>query len=601
MLTNRRRLIGCLSLALALMIVLVVRIAVAQPAPQQEAVPIGDTTLFLQTDRVAVWQEGDCVTIHWQIEGIRAIYWLNNPTTGINSARWCIRRQVDVPYFMIRLRDGTEINTPAFGYHTVNTEIVIAVLPLLLLCAWCFRLPHLLAHAFDHLPTALRSPFAVEGRVQPLLVALFVIVNAIVVWNVIHQQSAAAYDSEGHYANVAVIAQGRLPTLADSGEFFSPPLPYLLPALVARVSQTCLTPNQNCFEGIRKLGQAQNVVVSVVTIFFLLRLGQQLQPDEATLRTLALLLLAMLPVYYKTFSFMRGEPFVVLFTLLLIDRLLILLQRPPGWLDAVSLGTFGGLLLLSRQWGIFILIGVALWWVLLLVKRRQTGLRLIVPGLAASLIALILGGWFYLGLLVNSGTMLAFNRPADTAPKPITFFTGLGGSNLFTYPFSPGYDGQALPIFYTEIWGDYFGYFYLQRPVVAVRYPASVLSYMGRVNALSLLPTLLLLIGLVYGIYRLIRSLATTLDDKALIVSLLTSVTLISIVGFIWFLARYPSGDADTAKATYLLQIFPCLCLLTAVWLTVIRRRWPILFNVLVLLLIVVAVHNDLMYFSRMN
>ncbi len=256
---------------------------------------------------------------------------------------------------------------------------------------------------------------------------------------------------------------------------------------------------------------------------------------------------------------------------------------------------------MSRQWGAFILIGIALWWLILVFKRREVSWRLLIPGLAASLIALTLGGWFYLAQFSNTGTILAFNRPADTAPKPITFFTGLGGHNLFAYPFSPGYDGQAIPIFYTEIWGDYFGYFHLQRPPIASPVPASVLSYMGRVNAVSLLPTFILLIGLAFGGYSIFRSLRASPSDEGLSYSLFTLCTVVSIIGFIWFLVRYPSSDADTAKATYLLQIFPCLCLLTAAWLTTLRRRWTIGFKGMVILLVLVAVHNSLMYFSRIN
>ena len=114
---------------------------------------------------------------------------------------------------------------------------------------------------------------------------------------------------------------------------------------------------------------------------------------------------------------------------------------------------YGGLLLLSRQWGVFILTGVTLWWMVLIFRQRQLGLRLLVPGLAAGVIALLLGGWFYLALSAQTGTVLAFNRQGDTAPKPASFFTDLGGEALFRYPFSPGYDGAALPIFYTEMWG----------------------------------------------------------------------------------------------------------------------------------------------------
>ncbi len=195
MIAAHRTLLGWISLGLALVIFLIVRITVEQPAPEKQIIPVGDTSLLLETDRTAVWQEGDCVTLHWQIEGIRAIYWSLGPTTGTNTARWCLHRQVDIPYFTIRLPNDQEVNLPAFGFHTVRTQLIIALLPLLLACAWCFRLHLRLAGAFACLPNTFRSPFSTAGQIQPLLVALYVVLNVIVVWNVIQQPSTVAYDA----------------------------------------------------------------------------------------------------------------------------------------------------------------------------------------------------------------------------------------------------------------------------------------------------------------------------------------------------------------------------------------------------------------------
>ena len=424
--------------------------------------------------------------------------------------------------------------------------------------------------------------------------------NLIVLWNAINHDSLIGYDSEGHFKNVLALSDGRLPNADDSAEYFSPPLPYALPALVSRLSglsATCRSPQDICYEGIRKPGQIQNVAVSLVTCFALLRIGARLRPDSITLRGVALLLLATLAVYYKSFAMLRGESFVTLFTLLLCDRLLIMLERPPQFRDVLLLGCEGGLLLLSRQWGALVLLGVGLWWLIFALARQPAVLPLLRPGVGAALLALLLGGGFYLALLVSAGSFLAFNRPPAAEAKPATFFTGLGGGNLFTYPFSPGFDGEALPIFYTEIWGDYFGYFFLQRPPVAARMPGELLAYPGHVNLVSLLPTLFYLESLVFGVAQTARFQR----PQAAALGLLTLVITASLAGFVWFLARYPSGDGDTAKATYLLQIFPLLGLLGGAFADTLRRRWPASFRLLVILLIGVAAHNSLMYFSAIN
>jgi hypothetical protein len=240
---------------------------------------------------------------------------------------------------------------------------------------------------------------------------------------------------------------------------------------------------------IQKLGQLQNILVSLLTTFVMLRMSARLYPDAVRPRAIALFLLGTLPVYYKTFAFMRGEPFVVLLTVLLCDHFLSMTHRKPRRFDAVVIGFYGGMIMLSRQWGALVLLSIGLWWMLLFLRRRQFAAQLLPIGIGASIFAAIIGGWFYAALMVQSGSILAFNREADAAEKPAMFFTGLGGEKLFSYPFSPGYDGQAVPIFYTEIWGDYFGYFYLQRPLIPSRFPAGTMNYMGIVNAVSLLPT----------------------------------------------------------------------------------------------------------------
>jgi hypothetical protein len=70
----------------------------------------------------------------------------------------------------------------------------------------------------------LRRPFSSEGRADPLLLALFLLVNGIVLGNAIVYEPGLGYDAYMHERYVGVLARGRLPsrgTLASS----SLPLP----------------------------------------------------------------------------------------------------------------------------------------------------------------------------------------------------------------------------------------------------------------------------------------------------------------------------------------------------------------------------------------
>ena len=222
------------------------------------------------------------------------------------------------------------------------------------------------------------------------------------------------------------------------------------------------------------------------------------------------------------------------------------------------------------------------------------------------MIALTLAGSYYLAIARQTGTALAFNRSAGISDAgaqtdPPGFFTGLGGGKLFTYPVDPGLYGQAIPAFYSEIWGDYWGYFYLPRPPIAALIPADATTYLGAVNAVSLLPTLILIGGFLYGGFQLIRLLANHPIAYSLPDSLFVLCIAASLIGFVWFLVHYPSDNADTAKATYMLQIFPLLSLLAGQGVDRLAERWPRAITVVAIALIGVAIFNLPMLFTRIG
>lgn|GEM_PF-1383941 len=585
---------GCALIVIAVVGLIAARVWVEQPAPARQSYAFGDASLTFSTDRTTVWQQGDCVTLRWESERIREIHIDQVPTVGVREMPWCVDRPTSAPVFSITLQDDSVQHLIPFEFSPAQMRFVLIAMPLLILAAWCFRLHEGLGTAFSRLPSQLVAPFTVGNRVQPILVALFVAINAIVAWNAVTIRAWAGYDVEGHYANVMALAQGRLPTRDDSAEFFSPPLPYVLPALISAVTGLTETP-------IQKVGQLQNIVVSLITTVMLLRLSARLYPDRAAPRAIALFLLAMLPVYYKSFAFMRGEPLVVMLALILCDRLLTLTTDSARWRDAIVIGVCGGLLMLARQWGALVLLGTALWWAMLWLRQRPTALTLLASGAVAGVITALIGGWFYLALTVQTGTPLAFNREADPSPKPVTFSTGLGGTNLFTYPFTPGFDGQALPVFYTEIWGDYFGYFYLPRPLQPASFPADAVRFMGVVNALSLLPTAVFIAVFAWGGLLTVQFLRNPADARSRAISLFFLIVSASLAGFVWFLARYPSGDADTAKATYVLHVFPFLALMAGDLLGRLLQRHRRIATGILIALALVAAHNLPMLLTRLT
>jgi hypothetical protein len=419
-----------------------------------------------------------------------------------------------------------------------------------------------------------------KGRLDGWLLFVFVIVNGLVLFNAVLHDPTIQYDGEDHLAYISALARLRLPTPQDSNEFFSPPLPYFLPAVASTTGLSLWWAT--------KLGQIVNVALSLGITGALIALCRSARPTDGRVPLIALMCLGALPVYYKTMAFVRGEPYVAFLTLAGIAVTARAVTSGRRSLANVVLpGACWGLLALARQWGVLAAAGLLT--TVCLAALRDRDRNKIAIGLAGPLVALVVGGWFYTWLWVSQGSPLAFNQQAGASGWSLPdFYTGTGNGRLFTDPIRPSFPSQAIPIFYAETWGDYWGYFSIYG-----RYPGSgaytggwvverevakiplaietnrftLNDYLGRVNLLGLLPTTLALVAFGAAAMRLPAVLrrGAPLTPTNVIPVMAVLVIFVSAIGYLWFLNRFPSpGKGDTIKASYMLQIFAPLALLTA-------------------------------------
>ncbi len=299
----------------------------------------------------------------------------------------------------------------------------------------------------------LRNP---EGSLDPLLLVLFALLHLIVLLNAVVHDPLIGYDARGHLAYVETLADGELPDQNQSPEFFSPPLPYLIPALLIS------TADVSTFTAA-KYAQFANVLLSIGSCMLMLAICGLLNRAIA-LRRSTLILLALFTVYYKTFAFVRGEPYVAFFGFVIVYMTVVIAgHRKFSFKWASALGAAWGLCALSRQWGFFIILASAL---LLLGKAWRSGeLRrpLLQSLLVAGILGSLSGGWFYVGLKMEHGSMTAFNRTGAPefrfSNQPLKFYIGLSPKELFHSPVRPAFPNEFIPIFYSETWGDYWGFF----------------------------------------------------------------------------------------------------------------------------------------------
>ena len=422
------------------------------------------------------------------------------------------------------------------------------------------------------------------------------------------------YDADDYAAYILSIAQGDLPERGINDEFFTPPLPFVLPALIERIFH----PTHST---LLKVAQFLNVLVALGSILTIARISNRLTNGNDTSRNLSLLFILILPVFYKTHAFVRAEPYLVLFILLYVEQLIRVAD------EAVDLGSFAitsgslfGAVMLSRQWGVLIVPGILLYALLLFIQQAGRRRKLAGAFMLSGIIAFLLSSWFYLSLFSRYGSMTAFNRQSEgefsLRNKPASFYIGTGSGYLFTDPVRDSFDRQLLPILYSETWGDYWEYFLVYGKDIQTGDPVqggllhlalqkddwnssirsnryAINQYLGRVNLVALLPTAIAVASFTWGLAVLLRTgLAGQKEPAELQITLLGAMILSTLIGYLWFIIQYPTTDGDTIKATYILQIFPFIALLIGLFGKRLTSKWEWSYWIIAGVFLLTLVHN---------
>lgn len=461
----------------------------------------------------------------------------------------------------------------------------------------------------------LKQPFQREDRLEIKILLVFLVINLIVLVNALLHDPLIGYDALQHLDYLETLSHFRLVTPEDSAEFFSPPVPYALPALLMSLT------GMKIFWAA-KAAQMLNFVLSLGVTYFVIKIGQLLQPGTS-LKFSALVFVGILPVYYKTFSQVRGEPYVVFFAILILYyTLVIILKKQYTLRNALLLGLAMGLSALSRQWGIFLFPGVFLVFAAEWIRFPRLRIKAARTMLILLTLILVVSGWFYATLQVRYGSIRAFNRSGretfSLKNQSREFYLGLNLREFVSQPVRPNLPNLFFPLFYSEIWGDYWGYFtlygvdtrgpeyingyYIQQNLEEENPPAwfetnyeQIQGYLGRVNLVSLFPSALALLSLAAAAFDLLprgeRFWKISLRQEVN-VFLLLSIGF-TMVGYMWFLIMYPNrGKGDTIKAAYALQIFPYLAFLVGDLLQKVERKSHLVYWLIMAGLGLVFLHN---------
>ena len=433
-------------------------------------------------------------------------------------------------------------------------------------------------------------------------IILFVILF-IMIFNVFSYYHEFGYDGQDHKWYIEVLPLD-LPTQNDTKEFFSPPLPYLLPSIIDSICDKLVEANLtslNCNIFYGNISQLFQLLMFLIILFCYLKILNLLS-ENRNYKNLTLILLLLIPVNYKTSVMIRGEPYVSFFFFLILYLLFSIISEDKdiNRLDYVLLTLLMAGLGLSRQWGLLLLPGIFL--TIFLVNKYKDNefskkyTRLV---FSSSIFSFPLYFWFYIHLFLNYGSITAFNReplPFNFLNQSTSFYFDLALVDIFTRPIRGfSLENKLFPILYSETWGDYFGYFLITHAKGGLEANYEIVPYLGRVNLFALVPTFLFIFGIFY-FFVIFKKL--NVNQKIIYSTFLLCVSFMWI-GYMWFVIKYPNySKGDTIKATFILQLIQLLPFFGSIFVIHnLKNKW--IFNLIYSVIIFILIYNIPAMISR--
>ena len=428
-------------------------------------------------------------------------------------------------------------------------------------------------------------------------VVILISTISVLIYNIINYQIFFGYDADAHIRYVNALAMYlprtfRLPLSYETYEYFSPPVGYIFPAFIQIVCRNLANAENlvtHCVPIYGKFTQAFQSLIFLITIYFYMKSVNIYLNINKKFSFSVLLMISILTVNYRTISMIRGEPYI-LFFLSIILYLFLKFTKSEYRFSKKNMVLFGiclGLMGLSRQWGLLIFPAFFAVFFSVEKKHKNNYFKFLV---IVFFIALIIISPFFLSLYNNYGSITSFNKDSygfDLRNQPLNFYNPVNQDslNVFVKPIRGNFDNQVLPILYSDLWGDYWGYFaFTSNYLEQGRNQKSIGDYFARVNLVSTIPTIILIIGFL----NLKNNKTNKIFNRWIKYSIL-----FSFLGYMWFLISYPEiPSGDTIKSTYIIQLFHLLSITAAIYLENLKILDRKKYNLLMFFLVAIYFHN---------
>ena len=423
----------------------------------------------------------------------------------------------------------------------------------------------------------------------------------ILIYNILHYAPILGYDAEAHFSYVDYLSRYlpkeiKLPNQDETREFFNPPIGYLFPSFAQLVCRNIIESNNllaDCQPVYGKATQVFQTILYVTTICINLFTLKLITKSKNIFNVEYLILISLLAVNYRTISMIRGETYILFFLSLF---LLVILKAENrnydlGLKQIIYSGFILACIALSRQWGFLLFIPLI---VLLIYKNAK--LNYLKFWSKSASIGALLSSWFYVGLYQKYGSFTAFNmefKGFSLNNQNLSFYIPNFSQLefLFTKPIRPNLNNQFISILYSDLWGDYWGYFtFTSRFLNDGRNQLNIGDYLARVNIVSIITTFIILI---------FCYLAYKKNKSNFIIQYVNLAWITSLVGYLIFTISYPNTTGDTIKSIYIIQAFHLMVFLASIYFYELKRVNKKMHRGIIISLIVIYIHNFQSYLSH--
>ncbi len=425
----------------------------------------------------------------------------------------------------------------------------------------------------------------------------------VLTYNIFHYSPSLGYDAEAHFLYVDHLArylpyEFNIPSVKETREFFNPPLGYLFPSIIQVLCRNIIESSNylsECQPVYAKFTQIFQSILYLLTIFINIYSLKKFTKKRNVLNSSYLILISLLAVNYRTISMIRGEPYILFFLSIFLYWILKLDNSNYEFniKNILILGFIIGCLALSRQWAFLLFLPLI---VLLFSKKNKFKRSYFKTWSLSALLGAGISSWFYFNLYNENGSFTAFNmQPANFSinNQPLDFYIpNLDHlASIFTKPIRPYLDNQFISILYTDLWGDYWGYFsFTSRFLDVGRNQDSIGNYFSNVILLSIVTTAIIMIYYVISFKK---------NKKNFIIQYINYAVIFSFFGFLIFTISFPVSTGDTIKSTYIIQMFHLIVFMASIEFEKLKFSNRIKYNTLLTILVIIYVYNFQTFLSH--